>query len=185
WMDGKLLHTMTVETKPSKLVYFDPYSEEEMRLFLPEGDHTFRASFINDDFVKGVAPADQFNNKKNKFIGSLLFVGPFPTQTEKASRKKILICDPNSGAACVEKIIATLARRAYRRPVAKSEVAALVKLVNTSTAEGMNVEQGLQVAIQAMLVSPHFLFRIERDPDPTDPTKIHKISDIELASRLS
>ena len=52
WMDGKLLHTMPVETKPSKLVYFNPYSEEEFRLYLPEGDHVFRAGFIDDDFVK-------------------------------------------------------------------------------------------------------------------------------------
>ena len=51
-MDGKLLQTMQVETKPSKLVYFNPYSEEEMRLYLPAGDHVFRAGFIDDDFVK-------------------------------------------------------------------------------------------------------------------------------------
>jgi hypothetical protein len=185
WMDGKLLHSMPVETKPSKLVYFDPYSEEEMRLFLPEGDHTFRAGFINDDFVKGLTQQDLYNNRKNKFIGSMLFIGPFPSQTEKASRKKVLICDPNSGPACVGKIVSTLARRAYRRPVTRNEVGSLVKLVNTSKAEGLSVEQGIQVAIQAMLVSPHFLFRIERDLAPTDPTRIHKISDIELASRLS
>ncbi|HEU0176965.1 MAG TPA: DUF1592 domain-containing protein [Blastocatellia bacterium] len=185
WMDGKLLNTIQVETKPSKLVYFDPYSEEEMRLFLPEGDHTFRVTFVNDDFVKGLSAKDAYDNKKNKFIGSMLFIGPFPSQTEKASRKKILICDPNSGPACVEKIVSQLARRAYRRPVTKSEVASLVKLIDTSKSEGLSAEQGIQVAIQAMLVSPHFLFRIERDQDPTDPTKIHKISDIELASRLS
>ena len=53
WMDGKLIHTMPVETKPSKLVYFNPYSAEEMRLYLPEGDHTFRAGFINDEFRQG------------------------------------------------------------------------------------------------------------------------------------
>ena len=52
-------------------------------------------------------------------------------------------------------------------------------------AEGQTVEQGIQLAIQAMLVSPHFLFRIERDPAPTDPAQVHKISDLELASRLS
>src|SRR6185436_6830264 len=46
-------------------------------------------------------------------------------------------------------------------------------------------EQGLQLAIQAMLVSPNFLFRIERDVNPTDPTKVHKVTDLELASRLS
>lgn len=185
WMDGKLLRTMPVETKPSKLVYFDPYSEEEMRLFLPEGDHTFRAAFINDEFISSLPKSDAYNNKKNKFFDAIIFIGPFPTSAEKPSRKKILICDPNSGAACVEKIIATLARRAYRRPVTRYEVASLLKLVNSSKAEGMSVEQGIQVAIQAMLVSPHFLFRIERDPNPTDPARIHKISDIELASRLS
>jgi mono/diheme cytochrome c family protein len=185
WMDGNLLHTMEVETKPSKLVYFDPYSEEEIRLFLPEGDHTFRAAFVNDEFVKGLSLKEVYNNKKNKFIGSMIFVGPFPLKTEKASRKKILICDPNSGQACLEKIISTVARRAYRRPVTKNDVASLMKMVRTSKAEGLSVEQGIQVAIQAMLVSPHFLFRIERDPDPTDPAKIHKITDIELASRLS
>ncbi|HEX5084280.1 MAG TPA: DUF1592 domain-containing protein [Blastocatellia bacterium] len=185
WMDGKLLNTIQVETKPSKLVYFDPYSEEEMRLFLPEGDHTFRAAFINDDFVKGLSMKDTYNNKKNKYIGSMLFVGPFPSQTEKPSRKKILICDPKSGPACVETIVSTLARRAYRRPVTKSEVASLVKLVGMSKTEGLSAEQGIQVAIQAMLVSPNFLFRIERDQDPTDPARVHKISEIELASRLS
>jgi mono/diheme cytochrome c family protein len=188
WMDGKLLHTMPVETKPSKLVYFDPYSEEEMRLFLPEGDHTFRVAFINDEFVKGLLEKDAYNNKKNKFINSMIFIGPFPAKTEKASRKKILICDPNSGPACVQKIIATVAHRAYRRPVTKSEVASLMKLASTAKggdSEGLSAEQGVQVAIQAMLVSPHFLFRIERDADPTDATKIHQISDLELASRLS
>jgi mono/diheme cytochrome c family protein len=188
WMDGKLLHTKMVETKPSGLVYFNPYSEEEMRLFLPEGDHTFRAAFLNDEFVKGLSEKDLYNNKKNKFIESMVFVGPFPTTAEKPSRKKILICDPKSGPACVEKIIATLARRAYRRPVTKSELASLVKLAGTGKgggSEGMSVEQGVQVAIQAMLVSPHFLFRIEHDPDPTDATKVHRISDLELASRLS
>src|SRR5258708_3667725 len=184
-MDGKLLHTMPVETKPSKLVYFNPYSSEEMRLYLPEGDHVFRAGFVNDDFVKGLPDKEAYNNKTNKFLESITFEGPFPAKVEKASRKKILVCDPNSGAACVEKIIAALARRAYRRPVAKSEVASLVKFVGMAKAEKLSVEQGIQLAIQAMLVSPHFLFRVERDPDPTDPKKVHKISDIELASRLS
>ncbi|MEO6727268.1 MAG: DUF1592 domain-containing protein [Blastocatellia bacterium] len=188
WMDGKLLHSMSVETKPSKLVYFNPYSEEDMRLYLPEGDHTFRVAFSNDDFVKGLPEKEAYNNKKNKFIDSMTFVGPFPTTAEKPSRKKILVCDPNSGQACVEKIIASLAHRAYRRPVTKSEIASLMKLASTSKgggSEGLSVEQGVQVAIQAMLVSPHFLFRIERDLAPTDATKVHQVADLELASRLS
>lgn len=185
WMDGKLLHTMPVETKPSKLVYFSPYSEEEFRLALPEGDHVFRAGFIDDDFVHTLSEKDAYNPKVNKFLNMIKFVGPFPAKVEKASRKKILICDPASGRACVEKIIGTLARRAYRRPVSRAEVAGLMQFVDAARAEGQSVEQGIQLAIQAMLVSPHFLFRIERDPDPLDPEKVHRINDFELASRLS
>ncbi|MGH9629943.1 MAG: DUF1592 domain-containing protein, partial [Bryobacteraceae bacterium] len=185
WMDGKLVHSMPVETKPSKLVYFNPYSNEEMRVYLTEGDHTFRAGFIDDGFVKDLTKKEAYSSKKNKYLESITFVGPFPANVEKPSRKKILLCDPNSGPGCVEKIIASLARRAYRRPVTKNDLATLMDFVDMAKAEGQTVEQGIQLAIQAMLVSPHFLFRIERDPDPTDPSKLHKISEIELASRLS
>ncbi len=185
WMDGKVIHSMPVETKPSELVYFNPQSNEEMRLYLPQGDHVFRVGFVNDDFVKGMSEKDAYNNKKNKFIDGIAFVGPFPTKVENASRKKILICDPKSGQACVEKILSTLAHRAYRRPVTKPEVASLMKFVSMAKAEGQTVEQGIQLAIEAILVSPNFLFRVERDPDPTDPTKVHRISDTELATRLS
>ena len=79
-MDGKLLHTMQVETKPSELVYFNPYSEEEMRLDLPEGDHVFRAGFIDDEFVKGLTRKDAYDRKKNKFLDSITFVGPFAAE---------------------------------------------------------------------------------------------------------
>jgi hypothetical protein len=168
WMDGKLLHSMPVETKPSKLVYFNPYSNEEMRLYLPEGDHVFRAGFINDDFVKALSEKEAYNNKTNKFLESIAFEGPFAAKVEKASRKKILICDPNSGGACVEKIIATLARRAYRRPVSRNDVASLMKFVAMAKAERLSVEQGIELAIQAMLVSPHFLFRFAPELLPVE-----------------
>jgi len=185
WMDSALLQTMPVETKPSGLVYFHPYSEAEMRLALPEGDHVFRAGFMDDPFVKGLTEEDAYSDKKNKFINSMTFVGPFATQAEKPSRRKVLICDPNSGPDCVERILSTLARRAYRRPVTKDEVASLLRFVSLARSEGQTPEQGIQLAIQAILVSPHFLFRIEHDPDPTDPAMIHNISEVELASRLS
>ena len=185
WMDGKLVGSKMVETKPSGLVFFDPYSEEEMRLALPEGDHVFRAGFIDDDFVKGLAPRDLYNRKHNKFIDGMVFVGPFKPKAAPASRARILICDPNSGPACVEKIVGALARRAYRRPVSKAEVASLVRFVAIAKVHGQSAEQGIQLALQAMLVSPNFLFRIEHDANPTDPTAVHRISDVELASRLS
>ena len=182
WMDGKMLHSMQVETKPSGLVYFNPYSEEQVKLFLPEGDHVFRAGFINDDFVKGLSGKELYSSKGNKYLESITFIGPFESKTERASRKKILICDPNSNQQCVEKIVTALARRAYRRPVTKADVAPLMKFAAMAKTEGLSTEQSIQLAIQAMLVSPHFLFRIEHDPDPA---KVHPVSDLELASRLS
>ena len=186
WMDGTLLASQTVETRPSGLVYFNPYSEEEMRVYLPEGDHVFRAGFIGDDFVK-ILPvaADAYSRTKNKFLDAIIFVGPFPTTTEKETRKKVLTCNPESGRACVETIVAGLARRAYRRPPTRSEVDSLLRFVDLARTSGQSVEQGVQLAIQAMLVSPNFLFRVERDPDPRNPALVHEVSPFELASRVS
>src|SRR6185503_7367539 len=92
---------------------------------------------------------------------------------------------PASGQRCVDRILATLARHAYRRPVTGQEIVDLKKFVELARNDGQSVEQGIGLAIQAMLVSPHFLFHVERDLNPTDPTRVHRISDVELASRLS
>jgi mono/diheme cytochrome c family protein len=185
WVDGKLAQSVPVETKPSKLVYFDPYSEEQVRLAISEGDHTVRAGFVDDEFLTTLPEKDYFKQARNKYPDSMTFVGPYPASLERASRQKILICDPKTGAACVEKIVSALARRAYRRPVTRAEIASLVQFVNRSVAGGHDLDHGLQVAIEAILVSPNFLFRIERDLHPADPAQVHRISDVELASRLS
>jgi mono/diheme cytochrome c family protein len=185
WMDGTLMASQTIETKPSGLVYFNPYSEEELRIYLPEGDHVFRAGFIDDPFIKTLPVEDSYDRQKNKFLDAIIFIGPFPSTAEKETRRNILTCDPASGRACVETIITNLARRAYRRPPTRRDVDSLLRFVDTATANGQSVEQGLQLAIQAMLVSPNFLFRIERDPDPRDPALVHEVSPFELASRVS
>ncbi len=114
-----------------------------------------------------------------------MFTGPFASTVEKPSRKKILICDPNTGRACAEKIVTALAGRAYRRVVTAKDTTPLMRFYDMAKADGQSAEQGIQLALEAMLVSPDFLFRIERDPNPTDASKAHKLSDVELASRLS
>jgi hypothetical protein len=191
WMDGALIASKTVETKPSGLVYFDPYSEEELRVHLLEGDHVFRAGFIDDTFVRTLPAADSYDRKKNKFIDSIVFAGPFASTTEKASRKKILSCNPTTGGRCVERILTDLANRAYRRPATRSEIDTLLRFAEMG-ARGRSAEQGIQLAIQAMLVSPNFLFRIERDPNPlrlrggaATAGQVHDVSPFELASRVS
>jgi len=94
-----------------------------------------------------------------------------------------LVCDPASGRACVTRILRTLARRAYRRPVTPADFAQLDRVYTKSIARGYPPVEGVQFAIASMLVSPHFLFRVEKDPLPAG--SIARVSDVELASRLS
>jgi hypothetical protein len=112
----------------------------------------------------------------------MVFSGPFASSVEKASRKKIFLCDPKSGRACVEKIVANLARQAYRRPVSRTDIDSLMKFVDLAAQNGEDTDHSIQLALQAMLVSPHFLFRVERDPVTA---AVHRVTDVELASRLS
>lgn len=185
WVDGRLMQTKQIATEPSGLVYFNPYSEEEMRVSLSEGDHSFRLGFVDDPYVDTLADEDIYKDKLNKWIGSMIVTGPFEPTEEKPSRQKVLICDPSTGEVCVNRILTNLARNAYRRPVTESEVADLKQFVDMALAEGEPIEKGIEVALQAILVSPHFLFRIERDLYPNDPERLHRITDVELASRLS
>jgi hypothetical protein len=98
---------------------------------------------------------------------------------------KIFVCREHT-PTCQRRIVTLMARRAYRRLPSTGEVARLIALADDQQKRGASWEESIGVAIQAMLVSPHFLFRLEKDPGPGpsgDPT--HAISQYELASRLS
>ena len=97
--------------------------------------------------------------------------------TEPAERK-------TAGRAARE-IFARLMPRAFRRPVDDAEIDRVIKLVESAVERGDSFERGVEVGLQAILVSPHFLFRIEYDAEPDNPKAQHRISDFELASRLS
>ena len=185
WMDGTLLYREEVATTPPKSVYFSPYEVKEFKVFLPEGLHTFRLGFMNDEIGASFPRAKAFDSSANKYPHYIGILGPEAPAAPPASRQKILICDPASGRACVERIVSSLARRAYRRPTKPEDVASLMKLVDLAQREGLDVERGIQTALTAVLVSPHFLFRMERDAEPRNATATHRVSDIELASRLS
>lgn len=186
-VDGKPLKTVSVPsalTEVTRLAGSTQRVTEEVRVFLTEGPHTFRSQFINDDFfkdIKDLRPANHTNPSKNIFTETMQITGPFPAK-DVPGRNKILVCDPATGPACLEKILTPLVHSAYRRPPAKSDIAELLKIAETARAAGYTPGQSLQFAITTMLVSPNFLFRIERDPKPG---AVGRISDVELASRLS
>jgi hypothetical protein len=103
------------------------------------------------------------------------------------TRQRIMIAQPSekNQTDAARKIIENFTRRAYRRPVTADEVARLVRFVELATANGDSFERGIQLTLQAVLVSPNFLFRIEQDRAPTGSEGARPIGEFELASRLS
>ena len=115
--------------------------------------------------------------------------GPYASQEagETASRRKLFVCypkNPGEETACAERIVSAFARRAYRRPVVAADWAKPRKFYHEAKEAG-GFEAGIGSALSAVLVSPEFLFRIERDPADVAPETTYPISDVELASRLS
>src|ERR1051326_2522158 len=121
----------------------------------------------------------------NPAVSSVWIGGPYEVQSagDTPSRERIFICN-NDSEACATKILSALARRAYRRPVNAADIQPLLNFYRSGHKSG-NFESGIELALRAILVSPDFLFRIERDPAASAAGNPHRVSDLELASRLS
>jgi hypothetical protein len=107
--------------------------------------------------------------------------------SDTVSRRRVFVCRPTSPAEeapCAEKIVRHLASTAFRRPVSGDEVKGLVGFYEQGRNEG-DFETGVRHALQAILASPQFIFRLERAPAGVRAGQIYRISDIDLASRLS
>ena len=105
---------------------------------------------------------------------------------DSPSRRRLLVCQPTSAtdeAACARKIIATLARRAYRRPITDADLQ--IPLARYRDGASAGFEAGLELAVRSILVSPKFLFRFESQPETAASKTPYRITDVELASRLS
>ena len=105
------------------------------------------------------------------------------------SRRAIFICQPANDTgraqeACAYGILASLAQRAYRRPVGDAEVNMLMNFYRAGLSDG-SFDDGIQLALERLLISPDFLFRVERDPANIEPDTNYQLTSIELASRLS
>ncbi len=131
------------------------------------------------DLPEGAAPA----------LASMTISGPYDItgSGDTPSREKIFVCKPVAASEqepCAEKIISALAYRAFRRPISDSDVKPLLGFYQRARREG-SFENGVEMALRAMLVSPDFLFRIEHDPAGLAAGRVYHVNDFELASRLS
>ena len=172
----------------------------EVRLPVTAGPHVVRVAFAKEShaiaetarlpflrpYPAGVNIAE---TRTGAYLRSVEIAGPFdPTGPGNSpSRQRILLCRPNTRAseeACADRILTSLARRAYRRPVTNVDVRPLIAFYREGRAEG-SFDQGIDRALNRLLVSPEFLLRVETDPPKTPSGAIYRISDVALASRLS
>ncbi|HTM03715.1 MAG TPA: DUF1592 domain-containing protein, partial [Vicinamibacterales bacterium] len=122
-------------------------------------------------------------------LASVTIAGPYDVSSpgDSASRRRIFVCRPTAAAdeaPCARKILSTLARRAYRRPITDTDLQDLLPFYEDGRASG-TFDLGIERAIERLLVSSQFLFRIERQPATAATGGLYRISDVELASRLS
>ena len=122
-------------------------------------------------------------------LRDLVIGGPYEAAgiSETPSRRRIFSCRPESseeGEGCARRILTALAAKAYRRPLMERDVAPLMAFYRTGAEEG-GFENGIGTALQAILASPHFVFRMEEAPADIQPGQTFRIGDVDLASRLS
>jgi len=127
----------------------------------------------------------------NSAIQSVAITGPFNATGpgDTPSRRRIFVCRPATSSeeeevACAKNILSTLARRAYRQPVSEVDLNTLLGFYRTGRHES-DFDAGIQQALARVLIDPRFAFRFERQPENLATGAIYRISDLELASRLS
>jgi mono/diheme cytochrome c family protein len=169
-----------------------------IRLPIKAGPRTVVATFLprsaaqDDDIIQPFirTTLDPVGYQGQPVVDRTTITGPYKATGpgDTPSRRRIFVCRPGSGAdevPCAKKIISALARRAFRRPVNEGDLEALLSFYQRGRNEGGNFDQGVEAAIQLILASPEFLFRFEPDPPSAAVGAIHRLSDLELASRLS
>ena len=170
----------------------------EVRFPVKAGSHLVGVAYLDESVLpEGMLKPSQVSfqlfdrgpETGNPGVDSIVISGPYDAKgaEDTASRRRIFVCYPkstNDEDACAKKILSTLARRAYRRPVTDPDIQTLLDFYKTGKKE-KGFEAGIGMALRRMLVDAEFLFRVERDPVNVAPETAYRISDLELASRLS
>ncbi|MCH7749796.1 MAG: DUF1592 domain-containing protein [Acidobacteria bacterium] len=176
----------------------------EVRVPIRAGPHTVQVTFhqktsayaetLRQPFLRPYTSITGGDTRYQPYVGSVTIAGPFEASgarpvDETPSRRRIFVCRPTAGdtedeTRCAREIFSTLARRAYRRPVRERDLQVLLSFYDDGHADG-GFEAGIELGLRRLLASPEFLFRIERDPAGVEPGAPYRISDLELASRLS
>ena len=205
---------VTVDGEPVKLVTLGPAPEGEpdnpyaqasivdFRVPVPAGPREVGVTFFKKPSALVEQVREPFPNPRvagntgglagrQPFVRSVTITGPHGGTgvTDTPSRERIFTCGPVAVAdepACAREVLSRLARRAFRRPVAPddAELGVLLDFYERGRGDG-SFEDGIELALRRLLVSPEFLYRVEADPEGVEPGAPYRVADLDLASRLS
>lgn len=134
-----------------------------IRVTTPAGKRRFAVAFMNDSY--NPRHPDPKNRDRNLIVDYLEIVGPLAPRPSalSESHRRVIPCDPPHSEDCARNIIRDFVRKAFRRPVTDDEVNRLMRYVKMAEDEGDSFKRGIRLAVQAVLASPHFLFRKRMD----------------------
>ncbi len=175
-----------------------------LRVPVPAGPRTLRVAFrqktaaypetLRQPYLRPYTNTTGGDTRYQPYLESVVVTGPYeasgaPPAVETPSRARIFTCRPETGDTagareCASDILSTLARRAYRRPVTGRDLDVLLAFYDDGLRDG-GFEGGIELALRRLLAGPEFLFRVVRDPAAAAPGTNYRLTDLELASRLS
>ena len=198
-LDGERVQLFTVMPPPPGQYAFHGLVDKDLNVRVPikAGPHALGVAFLKNPSVLLETERQpyqaHFNADRHPRLQPALYSisvgGPFEASGagDTPSRRRIFVCHPADASeedGCALRILSTLARRAYRRPVTDADVKVLFKFYKDARTSG-EFEAGIERALRALLVTPEFLFQIEQDPAAIGPNTPYRLTDVEIASRLS
>ena len=198
-VDGERVGVFELAPNVGKLAYHEKVPDSEVQVVIPAGPRVVSATFVKKTSALPEKVRQPFSRPHTEqdfllyqpHISTVTITGPFNVagMSNTPSRERIFVCHPSREAGadeerCAVEVLSTLARRAYRRPVTEEDVTALMAFYEEGR-ERMGFDLGIEMALQAILVSPDFLHRVESEPEDVVPNGVYEVGDLELASRLS
>jgi hypothetical protein len=201
-LDGERVDVFTVtpkRTNQQAQYYTDAEADKHLhvRMAVTAGPHDIGATFIKKTSALIETELQPYQAHFNFYrhprtqpaVYSVSVTGPYDATGagDTPSRRRIFSCRPARPAdeeRCATTILSNLTRRAYRRPVTPDDVRMAVGFYKDGR-DGGSFETGIEMAVRSILTNTEFIFRVERDPEHVAPNRVYRISDLELASRLS
>ena len=195
-VDSERVELFTIGGRPlvrgaSGVFVFEAEPPVDVRVPLRAGPREVAVAFLEKTGAnhESLVRASRRAQRREPAVATVTISGPYGVDGsgDTPSRRRIFTCTPGGDAGaepCAREILSTLAGRAYRRPATDDDLDVLMPFYADGAAAG-GFERGIQQGLERLLVSPEFLFRIERDPADVTPGDSYRVSDLELASRLS